>query len=415
MSSSNNTTPLYNLSNIPGFDDLLKTDQNNLNILKLNKFECKTNNSVYKIIRYDKNILNLDIIPLHGLCRSVIVNSKNKVVCFAPPKSQHPDRFMKNYPVIKDEIRAEEFIEGTMINVFFDDTIGVSGSWEIATRNNVGANNIFFKTTDTKSFRDMFMEATKECALDINLLDKTLCYSFVLQHPNNRIVLPFKRPQLYLVAVYNIMNGDDNISVYIKDVRTYIDFFRVIGSKVKIPEVYYEDNYTDLINKYCSMNTSYDIQGVVVYNVNTGERTKIRNPVYEEVKHLRGNQPKLEYQYLCLRKEGKVKEYLKYYKEHSKDFSQFRHKVHLFTSNLCNNYVYCYIQKSKPLIEFPAQYRTHMFKLHEYYLNELREKKLFITYKIVQNYVNNLHPSLLMYCLNYNMRKHNIDTLIADK
>jgi hypothetical protein len=162
------------------------------------------------------------------------------------------------------------------------------------------------------------------------------------------------------------------------------------------------------------MNTSYDILGVVIYNNQTGERTKIRNPVYEEVRHLRGNQPKLQYQYLCLRKEGKVGDFLKYFPENKKDFSIFRDQIHLFTNTLFGNYISCYIKKEKPLIDFPNQYRTHMFNIHKQYLNELKEKNLYVTNTVVIKYVNNIHPSLLMFCLNFQMRKRNVDLIKAD-
>lgn len=32
-----------------------------------------------------------------------------------------------------------------------------------------------------------------------------------MQHPSNRIVVPFKKPQLYLVAVYEIVNTEGGI------------------------------------------------------------------------------------------------------------------------------------------------------------------------------------------------------------
>jgi hypothetical protein len=47
-------------------------------------------------------------------------------------------------------------------------------------------------------------------------------------------------------------------------------------------------------------------------------------------------------------------------------------------------------------------------------MNELREKNLFVTNTVVQKYVNELHPSLLMYCLNFHMRKRNIDNIVGD-
>ena len=96
--------------------------------------------------------------------------------------------------------------------------------------------------------------------------------------------------------------------------------------------------YEKLDEKYASMNTSYDILGYVVYNTTTGERMKMRNPMYEEVKALRGNQTKLQFQYLSLRSQCKVKDYLKYYPESKRDFSKYRDDVHRFTSTLYTNY-----------------------------------------------------------------------------
>jgi hypothetical protein len=407
----------YRLSEIPGFNDLLKTvcyNTSTPNILKLNKIECRTNNSVYKVIRYDKNFLCVDLISTYGLYRSVILNSNNEVVGFAPPKSLNADVFIKKYPENTNGLQAEEFVEGTMINVFFDPSIGVTGSWEISTRNTVGATSSFFKSSGSKTFRQMFIEAATECKLDINNLDTNLCYSFVLQHPENRIVVPFSKPNLYLVGVYKINNDNNTVNVDYFDSHEYKILFSELGTTVKFPEVYEFNTYSDLIEKYGSMNTSYDIVGVVIHNKETGERTKIRNPVYEQVRNLRGNQPKLQYQYLCLRKEGKVNDFLKFYPENKPEFSTFRDQVHVFTNTLYSNYVSCYIKKSKPLIEFSNQYRTHMFNIHQIYMNDLREKKQFINKTIVQKYVNDLHPSLLMYCLNYQMRKRNVDTIIAE-
>ena len=408
----------YNLSAIPYFNELLKNDTvTNLNILKLNKIECRSNNSVYKVIRYDKSLLCHDLIPSYGLCRSVIVNSANQVVGFAPPKSIQADVFIQKYPHHNNDeyyIDVEEFVEGTMINVFFDPTIGITGGWEISTRNTVGATSSFYKSNNAKTFRQMFMEAATENKLDINNLDTQLCYSFVLQHPENRIVVPFSKPQLYLVGVYRIVNNHDQVTVSYYDSVEYKHFFAQLGSSVKFPEIYRFVEYSELIEKFGSMNTPYNVVGVIIHNKTTGERTKIRNPVYEQVRNLRGNQPKLQYQYLCLRKEGKVKDFLNYYPENKKDFSSFRDQVHLFTNTLFSNYVACYIRKEKPLIEFSQQYRTHMFNIHQYFMNELREKRLYVTNNVVQKYVNELHPSLLMYCLNFQLRKRNIDTVIAD-
>jgi hypothetical protein len=300
-----------------------------------------------------------------------------------------------------------------MINAFWDPSIGLTGGWEISTRNTVGARSSFFKGPNNVTFRDMFLEASAKNNLILDQLNKDLCYSFVLQHPNNRIVVPFNKPELYLVAVYNIKIIDGNtmvLSYPMDDLKQY----NWGSTTIKFPQVYEWNTYSELIEKYASMNTSYSVLGFVVYNNLTGERMKVRNPVYEQVRSLRGNQPKLQYQYLCLRKEGKVADFLKFYPENKKELSSFRDQVHLFTNTLFANYASCYIKKEKPLKEFSEQYRTHMFNIHKIYMDDLREKKMFITNTTVKDYVNNLHPSLLMYCLNFQMRKRNVDIIASD-
>ena len=404
----------FNLSEIPDFNNLVNGTITESKILKLQQIECRTSDKQkYSVIRYLKEFLCLDMIPTYGLCRSIILNSVNVVVGFAPPKSIPSDTFIKNHPDKTPHLVAQEFIEGTMINAFWDPSVGLGGGWEISTRNTVGATSSFFKGANRKTFRDMFLEAAKEINLSLEQLNKDLCYSFVLQHPENRIVVPFKKPDLYLVALYNIKIIDGNTMVMsypMIDLKN----FDWGPAAIKFPEIYEWNTYTELIEKYASMNTSYSTLGVVVYNNLTCERMKIRNPVYEQVRNLRGNQPKLQYQYLALRKEGKVADFLKFYPENKKEFSSFRDQVHLFTSTLFANYVSCYIKKEKPLKEFSDQYRTHMFNIHKIYMDELREKKFFVTNTTVINYVNNLHPSLLMYCLNFQMRKRNVDTIVAD-
>ena len=405
---------VYYLSQIDGFTNLLLNEDSSELIPNLNKTECTSlNNQKYKVIRYNKNNLTYDIIPTYGLCRSVIANSNNQVVCFSPPKSVKSDMFIEKYNIKNDTLVAEEFVEGTMINVFWDQNIGLSGAWEISTRNTVGAVASFYKSPNSKTFRTMFLEAAANNNLGLDSLHKKFCYSFVLQHPENRIVVPFKTPQLYLISMYIIDNSDkSNVKVYSVDKSNFLNLHS--NTTIKIPTVYNWNTYADLVDKYASMNTSYDVLGVVIYNNETGERTKIRNPVYEEVRQLRGNQPKLQYQYLCLRKEGKVGDFLKYYPESKKEFSNFRDQLHLFTNTLFMNYISCYIKKEKPLLEFSEQYRTHMFNIHKHYLDDLKEKKMYVTNTVVIKYVNNIHPSLMMFCLNFQMRKRNVDFIKAD-
>jgi hypothetical protein len=417
----------YKLSEIPEFKDVLLNESNETGSNK--KYKKTTyitkNNNKYNIIQYDKEFLSLDLIPSIGLLRSVIIDYNNHVISFSPPKSLPYDVFMKKYPDLKTlnncgvtSIIAEEFIEGTMMNVFWDKTIGLCGSWEFATRSTVCGDVSFFKSKpNAKTFRQMFTEAAESNNLDFNLLNPAYCYSFVLQHPENRIVVPFKEPQLYLVEVYEIVQTEnETVNVFPIDLNLLMTKGMFNNTTVKFPQKYYEWNdYTDLKNKYASMNTDYSILGVVIKNRDTLERCKLRNPVYEYVRNLRGNQPKIQYQYLALRKEGKVGEFLKFYPEYKKDFSYFRDKLHEFTNALYLNYINCYIKKEKPLKEYPEHFRTHMFHIHKRYIDELRPKSMFVTNSEVIKYVNEMPTTLQMYSLNYNMRKRRQDFIAVEE
>lgn len=409
----------YDLTNI--FERLIdfgtdkefgNTEDSGNNPLKLKKKEfVNKNGDKFMIVKYDHDIITNDMRDKTGLFRSLIFKN-GKLVVFAPPKSVTLEMFNDRITDMKEKeakihVCAEEFVEGTMINLFFDkQTEDGEGEWEISTRSTVGAKMSFFRDgAEGKTFRQMFLDAMIENELDFEDLNKEYCYSFILQHPENRIVCPIVKPQLYVGAVYQIMQTDTTIQV--KQILDEPDFIQTTG--VKLPKQLQLSTINELKFEYASMNTAYDVMGFVIKENTTGLRSKFRNPGYEEIKTLRGNQPKLLYQYISLRKLGRVGTYLKYFPEHSDEFNSMRERIHNFTTSLHNSYVACYVMKEKPLKEYSAQFRTHMFKMHAFYLEELRENKGKIDRAFVIQYVNALHPAQLMFSLNFNFRKQNVD------
>jgi hypothetical protein len=393
--------PNVRLTEIVEFRNILKNDAKNAeNLLKVNN--CLYNNEIYAIFKYNKENLTSDLIHTYGLFRSVILNSDDEFLSFSPPKSIAYKEFIEKHPEKDKNIIVEEFVEGTMINVFWNKNAGINGEWIISTRSSVGAKTSFYKSSNSKTFDTMFFEALNEIDFKLEQLNPLYCYSFVLQHPENRIVIKFDKPKLYLVGMYFF----DNTKTH--DVKLYsinmIDVRKIgLFSKISFPEIYKCNNYSDLKynidDKTFSYEMSYNIVGFVLYNSKTNERTKIRNPSYEYVRKLRGNQPKLQYHYLCLRQQNKVSEFLKYYSEYREEFFEFQKKIHDFTNSLYKKYISCYIKKEKPLIEFEEEYRTNMYNIHQKYVNELKEKKLFVTKQLVIEYVNSLHTSILMHNL----------------
>lgn len=374
------------------------------NLPNVNVKSIYYNKNKYELIKYVKNNINKENVLTDGLFRSVI-SRDGRVLSFSPPKSLYKNDFVEKYNM--EECYAEEFIEGTMINLFYDKKYknvndeneeNEEGKWVISTKSNIGARNAFFTLghiNKEDTFQHMFYDACKHVNLNYDVLDKEYQYSFVLQHPRNRIVLNIKEPKLYLISVNKI--SDDNV---LTKVENYII------NNINIPKKYYFKEYKEIEKRWEKSENSVECKemGLVVFHKDSGNRTKFRNPQYEYVKLLRGNQPKLEYRFIELWQNKQIKDYLLYFPESKTLFDKYWLKLSKFIDNTFNNYVECYVLKNKRLKDFPFEYRTHMYEIHSIYKNVLKKEYKVVTIPVIINYFKNLHPAKMMFSINYVMR-----------
>ena len=381
------------------------------------------NNNEYNIVKYNKKTLDKykdieDYFNTLSKYRSIIIKN-DKLICYSPAKSINYNKFIEKYNINNSWV--EDFIDGTMINVFYD---VINETWEIATKSTIGGNILFFNdfktynyfnntnTNDSDNsnkvnytFRSMFFEACNLNNFDLNTLDRKYTYTFILQHPFNRIVTPISIPTIYLIKIYEIINKIDEKKAIIKELnlQNFISSLPYIflNTGVKFINKYpIIDNFDNIKDYYTSKEIPYYCVGCMIYNED-GTRSKLRNNNYENVRKLRGNQPKLQYNYLCLKQENKIKEFLYYYPEHTYIFNKFKLKVFEYTNQLFMNYISCFIRKEKVLKEYDFQFKNHMYKLHEKYKTELKPNNKNIDKKFVIDYFNNLHPSQQMFVINY--------------
>ena len=282
-----------------------------------------------------------------------------------------------------------------MINMFYDKRIN---DWEIATRSTIGGNVKFYQhSPDT--FNTMFYNTFTEMGINKHDLKKDHSYSFILQHKGNRIVVPIETNRILLAECYKIDGTMNIIPDYDKEL---VEKYPLL----KINTIEYNNNFDEIKDQYAkSGSTQYSIMGVVFKDNSTGQRMKLRNPDYEAVRKLRGNQCKDQYNYLALRRDGNVATYLKYYPEDSKRFSMYRDLVYKATKDLYSMYQECYIFKKAELKTFPSEFKTHMYKLHhEIYLMKLKPIKKSLQLAVIKEYINIMHPSLLMHMINRNAK-----------
>ena len=399
-----------------------------LKTLNVTNKKWKSGPNVHSILKYNVGEIKCDELQTRGLLRSVVLDQCGKIMAYSPPKCVVPAADELNSRYSDANILVEEFVEGTMINVFYHRPNGQEegAGWDLATKSCVGGNIVFHSVAkkpepkpdqiekksaeepaeEKKTFRRMFLECMNAVGLDFDALCKDCSYSFVMQHPNNHIVRDIAKPALYLIAVYKADNENLVIEEQCRDEHlAKINASITEGTLVQLPHRFDGSGLADLQELYISLNAPYDFPGLVCRERSTGARFKFRNPNYERIKNLHGSEPKLQFQYLSLRQQGKVREYLKLHPEHREAFQQCRDQLHAYTDQLFVNYIGCYVKKERPFTEYPAEFKTHMFKLHERYLKELREKKEHITLGQTIAYMNGLPPSHQIYALNYGVRK----------
>tara|TARA_Y100000766_G_scaffold285417_1_gene308741 strand:- start:665 stop:1831 length:1167 start_codon:yes stop_codon:yes gene_type:complete len=366
----------------------------NKNLYTITNFNYKSRQ--YKIIKYNKenyNKLSNEEQLKYSWLRSIICDSDDRMLVLAPAKSVNYE-FFKQYNIV-EQCYAEDFIDGTMINLYYDKDLQ---SWEICTRSTVGANNTFY---NNKTFKEMFYDICYSIDFNLSMLNsyKNFTFSFVIQHPSNRIVSPILNYSLYLIKIMNIENIGNNIyNINFYNVHNFLQTNNI--KSICYCNRYNIDSYQNIFDYYNNANCPYYILGINIYNKN-GCRTKIRNTNYVNIKILKGNQPKLQYNYLCLKKEKKINDYLIYFPEHSLEFQNYKSEIYDYTNNLYNNYVQCFIKKINVLKEYPHQYKIHMYNLHKLYNDTLKIENKYIDKKIVINYVNSLQPAQQMYVINY--------------
>jgi len=253
----------------------------------------------YRLIGYKRG---LNDISTCGLYRSVIINENNQVVCFSPPKSTLVNLQSETF---------EEFVEGTMINIFW---CPEKQEWIPCTRRNIGA-NVKFYMHQTKTFAEMFNEVITQLNIEFDSLSKSCSYSFVMQHPENRIVNRVLSYKLVLIDIFEMV-GNNRVKQWQHPLHTAVNI-----KNISFPTIY---NYTKQLTHFVSKQPA-TFMGVVI-RCGT-ERMKIRNPQFEKLRQLLGNQADLLFRYIELKKEKKIKHFLRVFPEHTERFANYKLQI----------------------------------------------------------------------------------------
>jgi hypothetical protein len=330
----------------------------------------------FALIRYVKGQSDLSI-PHVRAFRSVVWDKNlNRPVCVTPFKSHDGETI----PTNQSDLTYEYFHDGVMIGAFWDTYNNI---WRIHTRSTLDAKCRYY--SQTKTFADMFNEANPNA---FHTLEQTTCYTFVLQHPENRIVCTVVAPKLLCVQESVIQPDATFIIKPISD-RT-------------LPNVLpTEQAPLDKLNEMRDLT----YQGIIAKNNVTGERWKIRTELYNMVRQLRGNSPRRDYLWLTLWRQNRLPEYLKMYPEEQFHANAVVQKWKNITNSAFHIYTDVFKARSMDRMAIPAKFRPLVYGLHNLYRDTLKPANKSLDWRATMEYMNQRDIAQMLFVVNWDVRE----------
>lgn len=326
------------------------------------------------MVHYDKrsNFNNAIVNECNGI---ILEKNTNRIVCYAFDKLLEFNNISLPEHFDWQSIKVERAIDGTLIKMYHYD-----GEWRYATSHCIDAKRAYWFTQD--SFYDLFTDV--QHMINYNSLNENYCYSFVLCHPKNRIVVKYDYPKLYHVLT--------------RDLNTLNEIDVDIG--IEKPELITSfDSFEELLND--ATNSDSMEEGYMLFDKNR-DRMKIKSGNYNKIKELRGNTNNLFYNFLQLRFDNIVQQYLTFYPEYSEQFALFELDVRKLASEIHRQYVNKHVRHLES--EIPVHLKTMVYKLHSSYI----ETRVITTVAKILDELAILQPSQVCYMYNQTFGYHTV-------
>ena len=376
--------------------------------LKVNETLYTNNNIEYKILNYDRETMSDNVSDITKLYRSIVFSSpENELLSFSPQKTINREEFIRKYNVTCDDIYINEYIDGTLIHLFYDDRIK---QWEISTKSAVGGNyklyNSYSKIKTSKNVKDMFLDAitrniySKTNSISnnttINNFFKNYCYTFVLSHPDNPIVFPITQPKIYLTNVFDIIPKKGRVINIPPYVYQQWDIFQ--NTCILFPSTKQFDTWDSLTpERLIHLNNNEENCGYMATHIPSGQRCKFYNGRYKELLRLKTIKSQFLLRYICLRRANLLNDYLVQNPGERKRFRLFKDLFQSFINNLHAGYLTKYVWKAQT--EIDNKFAKYIDEIHkEVYIPNIRSN-IKITKKTVYDFVIRKHPGELLQVL----------------
>jgi hypothetical protein len=308
-------------------------------------------------------------IPFVRECNGIILEKEtNKIVCYSFEKSEDMENI--NPKINLNESRFDISIDGVLIRVY-----NYNGVWMISTKKCIDAKKARWLTN--KSFHEMFEEVfpTEKIAnMDVND-----CYTFILCHPDNNMVVKYDSPRLYHIATRNM--------------TTFQEYEKDIGIEQSPKQMIVNGDVSVLNQMMTSPNLNYE--GYILVD-STYKRQKFSSPYYKRAREVWGNTNNRFYRFCEIRKEGPVlmEEYIKYFPQDTNDFLKYETKIVDFGKKVFETYQDRHVRRKQ--INIPQHLKRVIYDIHGDFL---KNRQMTDMVKIMQ-WISNYDAKLLVHLIN---------------
>jgi len=342
------------------------------------------------VIHYVKSVADVKSDLQTDVFRSVVWDTKaNRPLCVAPLRARTGE------PPLNVNLSAtEDFVDGFMMNAWV-----VDGALHVCTRTKVGGDNKFYSD---KSFGNMFDECLANTRVktrenltkhleDLRVQEgaSSVFASFVLQHPEHRIVSKPVNPALFMVHTgYVVDSGLVHISERAVNWPETFAPLQVPSYPARL--FHSEEDVNNLLSR-TAVQRGWRWQGLV-FKDGQGGRWRLRTPTYTLLRQLRGGESTPLERFFRLRQQKKVVDYLKHYGEEREQFWEFEQKLRARTADVLAAYVDVHKAHAVKFMDLPEAIRPVVFLLHSLWRNELRPKNFSVRLQNAISVVNHLRP-----------------------
>jgi hypothetical protein len=258
-----------------------------------------------------------------------------------------------------------------------------TGQTLLHTRTYFGGGNTFYSK---KTFGEMFAEAWRNDP-SLGAPREGQSFTYVLQHPENRVVTPVGKPRIRCVHVAQVFLP-----------HGLVDSSPVWDAALPF-EARSRDTPADILGRYRT-HGALD-QGLCFLSLTAPyKRFKIRNPTYNAIRLLRGNNASLDYTWLSLWRATTLHEYLKSYPEERTGANALIQAWKTATGEVYHYYEDIFKRHTLTMAQAPPKYKPLLFQLHAQY----KATRMPIAWAACKEFMNTRDLPQMLHILRWDAR-----------